>query len=139
MGIPFQGIYSAAKFALEGMSEALRMEVKPFGIHVVLIEPGDFSTNLTRNRFKTAESGQKSAYSETFQSALSLMEKKEALGPTPEKLALLVEKIIETPSPRLRYTIGTIDQRLSVLFKRLVPAGLFERSMMSYYRLPKSR
>jgi len=139
MGIPFQGLYSAAKYALEGMSEALRMEVKPFGVCVVLVEPGDFPTSLTRNRINTAESNQNSIYAETFQAALSLMEKKEESGPKPEKLALMVESIIQTESPRMRYTIGKIDQRLSVLVKRLVPAGFFEKLMMDYYRLPKGR
>ncbi|MDP4290584.1 MAG: SDR family NAD(P)-dependent oxidoreductase, partial [Bacteroidota bacterium] len=50
MGLPFQGFYSASKFAIEGLSEALRMELKQFNIKVVVIEPGDFSTNFTSNR-----------------------------------------------------------------------------------------
>ena len=42
IGLPFQGIYSATKFATEGMAEAMSMEVRPFGIDVVIVEPGDF-------------------------------------------------------------------------------------------------
>src|SRR5579872_2559800 len=49
IALPFQGLYSASKFALEGLSESLRLEVAPFGIHVVLIEPGDQQTPLTEN------------------------------------------------------------------------------------------
>jgi len=45
MGLPFQSFYSAGKFAIEGFSEALRMEVKQFNIKIVLINPGDFHTN----------------------------------------------------------------------------------------------
>ncbi len=48
--LPFQSTYSAAKFALEGMSEALRMEVRQFGIDVCLVEPGDFRTGFTASR-----------------------------------------------------------------------------------------
>ena len=50
MGLPFQGYYSSAKFALEGWSEALRMELRPFNIKVIVIEPGDFHTRNTVNR-----------------------------------------------------------------------------------------
>ena len=51
LGLPFQGLYSATKFAIEGMTEALRMEVKEFGIKVVLVEPGDFKTSFTKFYF----------------------------------------------------------------------------------------
>jgi len=56
IGIPFQAFYSASKFAIEGFTEALRMEVAPFGIQVVLIEPGDFRTGFTAAR-RMAEPG----------------------------------------------------------------------------------
>jgi short-subunit dehydrogenase len=47
IAIPYQGLYSASKFALEGLTESLRLEVRQFGVHVVLIEPGDHRTGLT--------------------------------------------------------------------------------------------
>ena len=50
IAVPFQGFYSASKFAVEGYSEALQHEVRPFGIRVCLVEPGDFYTNFTANR-----------------------------------------------------------------------------------------
>lgn len=52
MGLPFQPFYSAAKFAVEGFSEALRMEVQSFNVRVVVINPGDFRTCNSANRRK---------------------------------------------------------------------------------------
>ncbi|MFQ6615104.1 MAG: SDR family NAD(P)-dependent oxidoreductase, partial [Fidelibacterota bacterium] len=50
IGLPFQGMYSATKFALEGYAEALSMEVKEWGVEVLLVEPGDFATGFTGER-----------------------------------------------------------------------------------------
>lgn len=135
VGIPFQSAYSASKFALEGFSEAFRIEVKPFGIHVVLIEPDDFKTSITKNRIKSKKSHGNSAYSEQFNTALGLMENEETSGLEPEKLGVLLEKIITHPSPKVRYTIGKLEQRFSTLYKRWAPSSMFEKSFMKYYKL----
>lgn len=65
VGLPFSGLYCARKFAREGMSESLRLETRPFGIHVVLVEPGDFRTQITAKRC-VAEASQNSAYRTAF-------------------------------------------------------------------------
>jgi len=135
MGIPFQGAYSASKFALEGISEALRIEVKPFGFHVVLIEPGDFKTNITNNRIMAKGFHDDSVYADQLNTALPIMEKEERNGADPHQLALLVEKIINHPNPKVRYTIGKFEQRFSTLFKRWAPSLMYERVFMKYYHL----
>lgn len=135
MGLPFQGAYSASKFAVEGMSESLRIELKPFGIHVVLIEPGDFKTDFTKNRIMAKGVSLDSVYADRLQSTLTLMENEERKGLDPHLLALLVEKIINHPKPKVRYTIGKLEQRLSTLYKRWAPSLMFERSFMKYYKL----
>jgi NAD(P)-dependent dehydrogenase (short-subunit alcohol dehydrogenase family) len=134
MGIPFQAAYSASKFALEGMAEALRMEVKPWGIKVVLIEPGDFRTRFTQNRISAA-AVHHSVYAAAFRHALSVMEEEERRGPPPDRVAHLLERIIRHPSPRLRYTVGSPWQRSGALLKRFLPGRFFEWLMISTYKL----
>jgi short-subunit dehydrogenase len=126
IGLPFQSAYCASKFALEGAMESLRMEVRPFNIHVVLIEPGDFKTAITSHRQKTAESTQNSAYGDTFKKVLRIVESGECNGPTPERVAELLYYVICKKSPRLRYTVGNISQRIAVPLKKILPTRLFE-------------
>jgi short-subunit dehydrogenase len=113
----------------------LRIEVKPFGIRVALIEPGDFQTDFTKNRIITKEYGPNSLYARQFEKTLALMINEEKNGTDPHQLALLVEKIINHPNPRVRYTIGKLEQRLSTLYKRLAPSRMYERTFMKYYKL----
>jgi NAD(P)-dependent dehydrogenase (short-subunit alcohol dehydrogenase family) len=129
LAIPYQGIYSASKFALEGLTESLRLEVKQFGIHVSLVEPGDHRTALTRNRVRTAAS----TYGERAERAIGKMAKDEQAGPDPDGVARVVLKVLESRRPRLRYTTGPAIQRAAVLLKRIAPYSLIERIMDIYY------
>ncbi len=124
--LPFQALYSASKFAVEGLSEALRIEVMPFGIRVVLIEPGDFSTGFTQHRRKVGNSQTNAIYRERFTKALAKMEQDEINGPQPLIIARLIERIIKTPSPCLRYTVGSRFQKLGVGLKPFLPQRLYE-------------
>lgn len=133
IAIPFQGFYSATKFALEGFSESLRLEVRPFGIQVVLIEPGDHRTAFTENRRATRESHAESAYHDRFKRAVARMAQDEQGGPSADGVAKLLHKILENPHPRLRYTVGPPAQRAAVWIKRLMPYALMERIMHDYY------
>jgi NAD(P)-dependent dehydrogenase (short-subunit alcohol dehydrogenase family) len=126
IGLPFQSAYSASKFALEGAMEALRIEVRPFGIQVVLIEPGDFKTEITAQRQKADQSTESSVYQGTFQKVLGIVESGERKASTPEPIARLVNNIIQMHSPRLRYTVGTFSQRIAVPMKKVLPSRLFE-------------
>jgi NAD(P)-dependent dehydrogenase (short-subunit alcohol dehydrogenase family) len=133
IAIPYQGFYSASKFALEGLSESLRLEVKPFGIHVVLIEPGDHHTTITQNRRSTEVSARGSVYRDRFERAIARMASDEQGGPTPDGIAHLLYKVINHPNPRLRYTVGPAAQRAAVWMKRLLPNAVIERIMRNYY------
>jgi short-subunit dehydrogenase len=134
ISIPFQGMYSASKFAFEGMTEALHMEVKPFNIHIVLIEPSDFRSQFTANRRKTVASHQNAVYREKFITSLGVTEASETRGPSPVKIAHLLEHILDTPSPRLRYPVGP-SSGVAIILKKILPYRLFERVLMKYYKL----
>lgn len=129
IAIPYHGLYSASKFALEGLSESLRLEVRDFGIRVVLIEPGDHRTALTANR-RFVESD---IYRERFDCAIARMACDEQSGPQPEGVARLVYRVIQKPHPRLRYTVGPVMQRAAVWLKRLMPYAVVEKAMRHYY------
>lgn len=135
IAVPFQGMYCASKFALEGMTEALRLEVKAFGIKVTLVEPGDFRTAFTENRRRVRASGAGSAYDAQMQNTLAIIERDEQRGPAPMDVARLLEKIIATPDPRPRYSVGMAYQRFAIVVRRLLPASLFERIIAASYKL----
>ncbi len=134
VGLPFQGLYSASKFAVEGMTEVLRMEVRPFGVRVALIEPGDFRTGFTAQRRKVVASQGDSAYAERFGRALATMERDETGGADPLVVAQLLERLINTRSPRPRYKVGGFVQKLSAgPLRKILPQKLFEYLLMSSY------
>jgi NAD(P)-dependent dehydrogenase (short-subunit alcohol dehydrogenase family) len=136
MGLPFQPYYSAAKFALEGFSEALRMEVNSFGIRVVLVNPGDFNTNNTNNRRNyMAPTGDSDPYNEQFKRTLAVIEKDESAGWKPEILAVKVADIIESRNPRQRYIVASFEQKLAVILKYLLPGKVFRRILMDHYKI----
>ena len=133
ISLPFQGLYSASKYALEAMSEALRMEVKRFGIHVVLVEPGDTSTQFTANRRSARGAEENPVYREVYRGTLARIEADERNGAAPETIARTVLRIVASPRPKVRYIVGPFYQELAVLVKRLIPSGLFERIIMMTY------
>jgi short-subunit dehydrogenase len=135
ISIPFQSFYCATKFAIEGFTEALRMEVRAFGIRVALLEPGDHRTNFTGNRVRTKESQGPSPYREKFEAALGVMEHDERNGPAPEAIARCVEKLLGQKSPALRVPVGMFLQRFAVKLKRILPASVFESIICSTYKL----
>jgi NAD(P)-dependent dehydrogenase (short-subunit alcohol dehydrogenase family) len=106
MGLPFQAYYSASKFAIEGFSEALRMEVKQFNIKVVLINPGDFHTNNSINRRNfLAPTGTSDPYNKQFIKTLTIIEKDESNGRAPEVLAKKISRIVDCKNPGHRYIL----------------------------------
>jgi len=135
ISVPFQGAYSASKYAVEGLTEALRMEVKPFGIKVVQVEPGDFHTGFTSHRVRTQQSQTDSPYAQRTEQALAVMEHDETHGHAPTEIARLIHKIIDTPSPKPRYAVGPLMERLAIHLRKFLPQKLFEWIIMDTYKI----
>jgi short-subunit dehydrogenase len=134
IGLPFQAFYSASKFAVEGFSEALRMELNQFNIKVVVINPGDFNTSNSANRRKfLAPTGPEDPYGIQFSKTLAIYEKDEANGQAPQALASRIVRIVESKHPKQRYIIATFLEKLAVVLKPFLPGKLYRSLIQLFY------
>ncbi len=134
MGLPFRGLYSATKGALEIITEATSMEVKPFGVKVVNIAPGDFATNIAAGRYHTPVF-EKSAYKENYQKNLDLMDAHVNSGMNPLEMAKAVYKIINSKNPKIHYKVGGIMEKFSIVLKRILPDRTYQKILMNHFKL----
>lgn len=135
IALPFQGFYSASKFALEGFAESLRMEVKQFGIDVSLIEPGDFKTEFTTARVRVAGAHAASPYHAACERALHQMEEEERNGPDPAIVAESILALLDARRPAVRVRVGGLVQKFAVSLKAVLPASSFEKLIMSSFKI----
>ena len=134
LGLPYQGMYSATKFAVEGMTEALRMEVSPFGIKVVLVEPGDFKTSFTGNRKKISPKSN-SAYHDFQKNTEAVVEHDEQHGSDPIIIGSLVHRIIRSSHPKVRYRVGGLSQKFIASLKGVLSDRILQWILMKYYKV----
>jgi NAD(P)-dependent dehydrogenase (short-subunit alcohol dehydrogenase family) len=138
---PLFGPYSASKFALEGMSDALRLELHAFGIHVVLIEPGYIPTNMGSVSNDLAATYQDAAangpYAQVYQ-GFRRQWKTTTHAPrtTPEDCARVVERAMTAAPPRPRYTVTRRAALLSAA-KRILPDSYLDQRTLRAYGLAK--
>lgn len=130
--IPFLGVYSASKSALEGYSEALRMEVRPFNIHVSVTEAGFLKTPMMDKRQVSAV--RIGDYDPWRQRALVAIREMEEKSPGPELVADTIARILASEKPRFRYLIGR-QARSSSRLHWLLPEALFENGKRKVFRL----
>jgi NAD(P)-dependent dehydrogenase (short-subunit alcohol dehydrogenase family) len=135
VSVPFQAMYCATKFAVEAYTEALRMEVRPFGIRVAMVEPGDFATRFTANRRMTAASTPRSPYAKRCATAVRRMAEDESSNPDTAPVVRAAIAALEDRSPRLRYPAANALQRTLVALRPLLPQSLFEYLVMDNYKI----
>lgn len=134
MGLPFRGIYSSSKSALEIITESLRMELKPFNIEVTNVAPGDFATNIASGRYH-APVQDNSDYKEIYQMSLDMMDEHVDAGNNPIEMAQAIYKVINTPKPDVRYKVGEPLQKFSLFLKKVLPGKTYEKLLMKHYKI----
>lgn len=134
MGLPYRGVYSASKGALELITEALRMEVRSFGIQITNVAPGDFATNIASGRFH-APLIKGSAYEIPYGNTLKMMNEHVDSGSNPSQMATAIYQIIQNPKPKIHYKVGAFMQKFSIVLKRILPDKVYEKILMNHYKL----
>jgi short-subunit dehydrogenase len=125
IGVPYQSYYSASKHALEGFYKSLRMELRPFNIDISVVEPGFFKTNL-HNTFEYAPTTIND-YEVIRKNALPVFSDSIEKADTPESVARIVFKILNSKNPGFSYRVGKdswIAPLLQFLWYKLFEFGV---------------
>ncbi len=134
LSLPYASAYNASKFALEGYSEALRLELLPFGIYVSNLEPGYVDTGtIDQSVIKPKTSVP--LFEKYREQVHHQMDQEAAKGTSMQVIANLIQAIIATQNPKLRHTIGGLGKTF-VLLKALLPQEFFERTVLKNFKLP---
>lgn len=133
IGIPFQAQYAASKFAVEGLTEALYHEVKPWGVRVLLIEPGDVGTTIWAGTEKPSVSD--SAYGPALRRFLAVKEEEMgARADAPERVAEEIAAAVLSEGGRFRFPVARMAGVI-LLARKLLPDRIFLKLIARNYRL----
>lgn len=130
-GLPFRGFYSASKAALDRLTESMRMELAPFGIHVVTVQPGEFKTRIADSRLRPDTISE--AYRIAYERCMTVLGGSMHYGRDPDELARMVARLVANPRPKPLVRVAQGVQKLSVGLKKLLPTRLFERMVSRHY------
>jgi NAD(P)-dependent dehydrogenase (short-subunit alcohol dehydrogenase family) len=132
--LPLFGPYSGSKFALEGISDAMRLELHPFGIHVVLIEPGYIRTDMERAAKELsaqyAEGAEQSPYRAVYEGVRrAWADSTRGSKDQPEDCARVVLRALTDTPPRARYVV-TRAAKMTVFFRRLLSDRALDQRLL---------
>jgi NAD(P)-dependent dehydrogenase (short-subunit alcohol dehydrogenase family) len=124
---PATGVYAASKYAIEALADALRIELRPWGVHVALIEPGAINTDMWRTALETADATEaamtpehRALYAGHIDGIRPTIKRIQKAAVSPDKVAAAIEKAVVSARPRPRYVIG-IDARIQLAVRGLLP------------------
>lgn len=129
----FQAHYSASKAALIMLTRALRLELAPFNVQVVSVEPGDFATGITAAR-QLSFPVERSAYP-AFARTLAVINRDETSAAPADEVAERLARVLDQRSPPPSVLVGPFIQRSAVLLRALLPARFFDWVMTKLYEL----
>jgi NAD(P)-dependent dehydrogenase (short-subunit alcohol dehydrogenase family) len=137
MGRPTISIYCASKWALEGWAESIAYELEPFGIEVILIEPGPYRTEIWERapRFQPPDSPYRAWVQHVFHTGLA---RAASMARDPKEVAAVIAGAIESQRPRFRYPVGP-TARLGHFLKGKIPSRLLRRVITRSLGLSRKR
>ena len=145
MATPFLGAYAASKFAMEAITDSLRMELRPWKIPVSIIEPGSIYTPLWQRGQTAADELQEKMpedagvlYGEAMDAMRKAADKFASRAIPPEAVAKVVVKALRSKRPKTRYLVGT-DARIQAALVKVIPDGLRDALVTSQLGLPKNK
>jgi NAD(P)-dependent dehydrogenase (short-subunit alcohol dehydrogenase family) len=143
VALPMTGAYHASKFGLEGLGDALRQELAPWGIKVVLVEPGSIDTPIWSTGekdadriFEGASPRMRDLYGGMVERYRQVVKDTAERGVPPEKVAARIEHALEVRRPRARYLVG-MDAQVMARLKPLLPTPAFDALVARAMKFPK--
>jgi NAD(P)-dependent dehydrogenase (short-subunit alcohol dehydrogenase family) len=128
IGFPSMGPYVASKFAVEGFSESLRLEMLPYGVHVILIEPGSYKTDIWSKGLGAVTINPNSPYIKEMKAILKYVNQVADTAPAPDEVIRQIVQVAKSSSPKLRYPVGK-GVKLGIVLKNVLPWKWWERMM----------
>jgi NAD(P)-dependent dehydrogenase (short-subunit alcohol dehydrogenase family) len=142
---PFMGAYSASKYALEALADALRLELRPWGVAVSLIEPGAIDTDVWRNaqdQAQETENAMSSEHRRLYQRHIDgmrrLITQTQRRTTNVDKVAAVIERAVTTPRPRARYVVG-LDARAQLAIGAALPTAALDAAVARAAGVPRER
>jgi NAD(P)-dependent dehydrogenase (short-subunit alcohol dehydrogenase family) len=145
MATPFMGADSASKFALEGLADALRIELRPWGIKVILVEPSSTDTDLWRKALETIDGTEarlrperRELYSEQFAGLRRSTKMIQKQAVPVQDVVAVIERALTTQRPRARYPVGTAS-KVQLALGAVLPTALMDAALAKIAKPPRRR